>query len=124
MDYLALPVVLRNGYFIKADLAESIAYSIGLILSTRRGTMAFEPDFGCEIWDKEYSDLYSANKANIRSSIRNAIDKYEKRVYNTSVSLAGFDNAAHDPLGLRVKVSANYREDGEERKFERTFRVG
>jgi phage baseplate assembly protein W len=124
MDYLCLPFVLRDGYLEKADLFKSISYSVGLILSSRRGSMPFDPAFGCDIWDKEFSDLYSTNKADIRAGIRNAIDKYEKRLYNVSVMVVSIDSTSHDALGLTVKVSGNFREDGEEKKFEETFRVG
>jgi phage baseplate assembly protein W len=77
MDYLALPHVLREGYLDRANLLESLTYSIGLILCTRIGTMPFEADYGCEIWDREFSDLYTANKGDIRANLRMAIDKYE-----------------------------------------------
>ncbi len=52
MEYLALPFVLREGYLEKANLQESITYSIGLILSARTGSMPFNPEYGCEIWGK------------------------------------------------------------------------
>jgi phage baseplate assembly protein W len=124
MDYLALPFVLRDGYFDKANLRESITYSVGLLLSTRPGMMKFRPDYGCDIWNKEYSDLYAANKADIRASLRNAIGKYEERLYNVSVSFVSVEDAAVHSLGLAVKVSGNYKENNEEKRFEANYVLG
>jgi phage baseplate assembly protein W len=126
MEYLSLPLVLREGYLSKATLEESLTYSIGLILSTRLGSLPFNPDYGCDIWDREYSDLYTANKAEIRASLRNAIDKSEKRLYNLSVSFVSVGEAqgGGHVLGMAVKVTGNYREDSEEKKYEGTFNLG
>jgi phage baseplate assembly protein W len=124
MEYLSLPLVLREGYFGRATLSESIAYSIGLILSTRIGSISFEPEYGCAIWESEFADLLTSSKADIRGSLRNAIDKYEKRIYNTSVSFANVESPDSHRLGLAVKVTGNYREDDEEKEFEETFMIG
>jgi phage baseplate assembly protein W len=125
MDYLALPFVIREGYLDRANLLESLTYSIGLILCTRIGTIPFDPEFGCDIWDREFSDLYTANKADIRSGLRMAIGKYEKRLYDVSVSFAGMDDRSSHTLGITVKVSGNYRdENNEENKFTATYQLG
>jgi|WetSurMetagenome_2_1015567.scaffolds.fasta_scaffold61499_2 phage baseplate assembly protein W len=126
MEYLALPFVLREGYLDRGNLEESITFSVGLILSTRPGAMHFDPEYGCDIWDKEYSDLYTANKADIRASLRNAIDRSERRLYNTSISFINEAEATGQELsGMVVRVTGNYRdEDGEERKYEQSFHLG
>lgn len=124
MDYLALPFALRDGYLDKATLHESITYSVGLLLSTRQGMMHFDPEFGCDIWNKEFSDLYAANKADIRASLRNAINKYEERLYNVSVSFVSVEDTAPHSLGLAVKVSGNYKEGDQEKKFDASYVLG
>ena len=125
MEYLGLPFVLRDGYLARASLQESINYSIGLILSTRVGTLHFEPDYGCQIWEKEFSDLYMANKANIRANLRNAIDKFEKRLYNVSVDFSPSETTQSPTLGMRVRVAGNYRDENEQEvKFESSFMLG
>ena len=124
MEYLSLPYVLREGYLDRASLLESLTYSIGLILSTRKGDMPFEPDFGCDIWDREYADLYTANKGDIRASLRMAIDKYEKRLRNVSVSFTRTEDQSSRVLVMVVKVSGNYRDDNnEEQKFQASYRL-
>lgn len=124
MDYLALPLRLKKGYLNKASLYESISVSIGLLLSSRLGTLPFNAAYGCDIWEKEFSDLYTANKADIRASIRNAIDKFEKRMYNVSVTLVNVDVSHIHALGVAVKVMGLFQEDGEEKKFEETYTIG
>ncbi len=124
MDYLALPYILREGYLDRANLLESLTYSIGLILSTRKGDMPFEPEFGCDIWDREYGDLYTANKGDIRAGLRMAIDKYEKRLHNVSVSFTRTEDRSAKVLGMVVKVSGNYRDDNdEEQKFQASYHL-
>ncbi|MEE9443251.1 MAG: GPW/gp25 family protein [candidate division Zixibacteria bacterium] len=124
MENLALPFVLREGYLDRAKLDESIKFSIGLILCTRRGSLPFEPDYGSDIWEKEFSDLLTANKADIRSNLRNALDKYEKRLYNISVSLVRIDGATPHSVSMAIKVTGNYKEDNEEQKFEASYLLG
>ncbi|MFH1700122.1 MAG: GPW/gp25 family protein [Candidatus Zixiibacteriota bacterium] len=124
MEYLALPFVLREGYLDRARLDESIKFSIGLILCTRRGSLPFETDYGSDIWEKEFSDLMTANKGDIRSNLRNAIDKYEKRLYNTAVSLVKIDGAGPHSVSMAIKVTGNYKEDNEEQKFEASYLLG
>ncbi len=125
MEYLALPLIFRNGYLPRTDLFESLRLSVGLLLSTRPGMLPFAPEYGCEIWEKEFSDIVVANKAEIRANLRNAIDKFEKRLYNVSVSFVGMNTAKPRALGIVVKVSGNYRdEQGEEQKFEASYSLG
>jgi phage baseplate assembly protein W len=124
MDYLSLPFVLRDGYLAMTDLRRSITFSIGLILSTRPGTLPFEPGYGCNIWDKEYTDLQSTNKADIRASLRNAIDVYEKRLYNVSVSFVSVESNSPHVLGLKVKVTGNFRDGNQEENFEASYQLG
>ncbi|MCK5125868.1 MAG: GPW/gp25 family protein [candidate division Zixibacteria bacterium] len=124
MDYLALPFVLRNGYLDRSDVNESLRFSIGLILCTRHGSMPFEPEFGCGIWEKEFSDILSANKADIRSNLRNAIDKYERRLFNVSVSLINITDERQQAIGMAVKVTGNYTEDNQEQRFEASYTLG
>jgi phage baseplate assembly protein W len=125
MDYLAIPFELREDYLTRADsLRESIKYSIGLLLSTRRGAMPFLPEFGCHIWELEYSDLDTANKAAVRATLRNAIATFERRLTDVSVSFSNVQGLAPRAIGIEVRVSGLYRENGEEKKFEAAFMLG
>ena len=114
---------MKSGYLKKTDLRESLMYSIGLILSTRAGVMPFDPDYGCSIWDREFSDILTTNKADIRSALRNAIDRYERRLYNVSVTFLNLDSKTSRTLGISVKVSGYYKDGEEEKKFEATYNL-
>jgi len=124
MKYLALPLILRKGHFKKTDLHSSISSSVGLILSTRPGSIPFEPEFGCDIWDKEFSDFFSTNRSDVQGSVRKAIGKYEKRLFNVSASLTNVQTAPGHPLGIAVKVIGNYQDGDDKKRFEEIFRVG
>lgn len=125
MDRLALPLTLRNGYLNRADsLEESIFHAVGLLLSTRLGQIDFLPEFGCDVWKMEFSDLEAANKGEVRASLRNAIDKFEPRLFNVSVSFTSRTDSASHVLGISVKVTGNYRDGDEEKKFEANYKLG
>jgi len=124
MEYLSLPFVLRKGYLKKTGIEESISSSIGLILSTRRGSLPFDPDYGCDLWEREYSDLFRISKADVQGSVRAAIVKNEPRLYNISVSLLSARMGPSHPLGIALKVIGNFKDDKEEKRFEATFSIG
>jgi len=125
VDYLGLPFQLRDGYLSRAtDLRESIHQSIALLLSTRLGDLPFLPDYGCEIWQMSFTDLETANRSEVRASFRNAIDRYEKRLFNVSVSFTHDRGPGPHVLGISVKVTGNFLDDGEEQKFEAVYNLG
>ena len=124
MENLALPLVLREGYLDRTGLHDSMVCSIGLLLSCRPGMMSFDEEFGCNIWEREYSDMLSANKAEIRASLRNAIAKYEKRLFDVSVSFTTPERNIASHLGVIVRVTGNYIDEGEEKHFEANFNLG
>jgi phage baseplate assembly protein W len=124
MEYLSLPFALRKGYLGTTGIQESISNSIGLILSTRKGSLPFDPEYGCDLWEREYSDLFMVSKSDVQGSVRNAITRNEPRLYNVSVSLVNVQTGPVHPLGIAVKVIGNFKEDKEEKRFEELFSVG
>ena len=60
----------------------------------------------------------------IRASLRNAINVYEERLYNVSVSFVSVEDSAPHSLGLAVRVTGNYKEGNEEKKFDASFVLG
>ena len=62
-------------------LKDSIAQNLHLIISTYRGEAAFSDDFGCSLWDEEFNlQLDIQWKENLYESLREAIDKFERRL--------------------------------------------
>jgi phage baseplate assembly protein W len=124
MEYLSLPFALRKGYLGTTGIQDSISNSIGLILSTRKGSLPFDPEYGCDLWEREYSDLFMVSKSDVQGSVRNAITRNEPRLYNVSVSLVNVQTGPVHPLGIAVKLIGNYKEDKEEKRFEELFSIG
>ena len=124
MEYLALPFVLRKGYLGRAEVYDSIAQSIGLILSTRLNMLPFDNNYGCDIWDKEFSDVQTINKSDMRASFRNAISKYEKRLENVAVSFTALSDSKPHLIGMVAKVTGTYFDGKSKKRFEAGYNVG
>lgn len=124
MELLSLPLSIRDGYLGRTSLDKSIIYSIGLILGTPIGSLPFAPDFGCNIWDRAFSDLPTSNKASIQTSLRHALERFERRLYNVSVSFTIPDQSAPHTLGIVVRVTGNYMDGDDEKKLETNFTIG
>jgi len=65
----------------------------------------------------------AANSADIRSGLRNAIDKFEKRLYSVSVSLV---NTKKDDLQVNnvvIRVTGNYKDGSEEKRLEHHYSI-
>lgn len=125
MYYLILPLILRKGDLGKAGIEESIFCSIGLILNTRKGSLPFDEGFGCDLWEWEFSDIYRVNAADIRKSVREAINIYEPRLNNIDVSIPQKKGErTKRPLGLGLVVAGTFVDEGRERNFRREFNIG
>ena len=124
MEYISLPLALRKGYLEKTDLYNSIFNSIGLILSTRKGSLPFSPDYGCDLWEREFSDLLMVNRQDVQGSIRNAINQYEHRLFNVSATLINIDTGSSRPLGIAVKIIGNFKDEDDEKRLEEIFSIG
>ena len=124
MEYLALPFVFRKGYLGRAELYDSIAQSVGLLLSTRINMMPFDKEYGCDIWEKEFSDIQTINKSDMRASFRNIISKYERRLENVAVSFADATDAKTHSIGMVAKVTGTYTDGDHKKRFEASYRVG
>jgi len=124
MEYLALPFVLRDGYLGRAELFDSIAQSIGMILSTRLNMLPFDKNYGCDIWEKEFSDVQTLNKSDMRASLRNAISIYEKRLDNVAVSFANLSDSKPHLIGMVAKVTGTYFDGKSKKRFEASYNVG
>ena len=92
MEYLLLPfsatALFKNKEFKKcADLRESIAYNIQLILTTSWGESAFDSTFGCSIWEHDFDISFSNNlwQDKLRRSIKASIMLHEPRLKDVEV---------------------------------------
>ncbi len=121
-DYLALPLKLRDGFLRRCDFEESIRQSVALIIASRKGMIRFSPDYGSDLWEKEYTDLYVAHKSDVQSSLRNAIGQFEPRLNNLGVALLrGKSSSDSIAETVSVRVTGVFKDGDEEKKFEATF---
>lgn len=88
------------------------------------GDLPFLPDYGCEIWQMAFTDIETANRADVRSSLRAALDKYEKRLFSVSVSFTHDHGPGPQILGIRAKVTGTFLDNGQEQRFEAVYNLG
>ena len=121
-EFLALPLRLRDGFFRRCNLEQSIHQSVALLIATRRGMIPFAPEYGSNLWEKEYSDLYTSHKSDVQSALRNAIGQFEPRLYNLGVSLVQKSSSGEAPgVGMEVKVTGAFKDGQTEHPFEATY---
>jgi len=60
--------------------SQSVAEAIWTILATPRRSRIMEPSFGCGIHDHVFAPNNSATRAQIESSVRTALTKWEPRI--------------------------------------------
>jgi phage baseplate assembly protein W len=121
-DYLQLPLSLSKGSLSKVSPRESIYQFIGLIIATRMGSFPYDLDFGCRIWDAEYTYLSAKSKGDIRSDIRQAIALYERRLTNVSVEVKkSVLDRKRNRVCLVVTVKGKLTEDREKKSFSEDY---
>lgn len=98
--------------------------SIGLLLSTRKGQLPFDSEYGSVLWDREYADIQTSNKSELRSGLRDAIQKYEKRLSSVVVSFEAPTETGQRGFGVAVKVTGEYSDNGSLRPFEAVYQLG
>lgn len=73
--------------------ARAVKNSIMGIVSTRKGSRPFNPDFGCDITNALFDNMTPLTEETVRTNVLSAIRNYEPRVYNVSVdAVADYDN--------------------------------
>jgi phage baseplate assembly protein W len=75
-----------NGGIVLSEYEENIKESILLILSTAKGERVMRPDFGCGIHDYVFEVVNTTTTALMKSSIKDALLKFEPRITVQDVS--------------------------------------
>lgn len=95
----------------------SINRCLGLLLTTAKGELLGDPDFGCDLY-KNLFDQYSSEYADVmKDSLVNDILKYESRITLTSTdikidnsSTVGDRNAYNITISYKLKNSNTYND--------------
>jgi len=72
----------RNRELAECNLGTSIAQNIFLIISSKYNEHRFDPQYGCDIWDKDFETITNAIvwQEEVNRSIVNSLSKYERRL--------------------------------------------
>lgn len=89
----------------KITIDESIAQYISVIMTTVFGEYKYDEEFGTIIWDTDFNFLANANllKEQIKDSIFEKINQYEKRIGITNVQLVVVEDTLSSDIKIRVK---------------------
>lgn len=89
----------------KVNIDESIAQFISVIITTVFGEYKYDEEFGTIIWDTDFNQLDNPNllKEQIKNSIFEKIDQYEKRIRITNVQLVVVEDTLRSDIKIRVK---------------------
>ena len=92
-------LVQRNRDLPTASLGTSIAQNIFLIVSARYQEHRFDPEFGCEIWEKDFETI--TNQAvwqeQVNRSIVHSLRRYERRLDGIEVDVRITEQPYHNP---------------------------
>jgi len=97
------------------NLGTSIAQNIFLIVSTKYKEHRFDPEYGCEIWERDFETITSPMtwQEQINRSIRKCLARYEPRLENVAVdTVISEQEYQHPTTGVRSvkkRVTANVR---------------
>lgn len=104
---LRFDTVVQKKQHETCSLMDSIAQNLHLIISTYRGEAAYDSEYGCSIWDEEFKTQLNIRwKEEVRQSVIDAIEKFEKRlkVSDVRVDLQEHETRNDKTLSVRRKV--------------------
>lgn len=138
--YYKLPISISrfftegNHRLVQCSEADSIDNFIGLLLRTCPGEHAFDPQFGCRIWELDFENVFSRSKWEDRFTqyIRDAILKNEKRIKDVNVRIKVRDvfkeEAYMDSVTIRkcvdIFVDATIISTNDRRRFAHRIYLG
>ncbi|AIY14431.1 MULTISPECIES: GPW/gp25 family protein [Cellulophaga] len=93
----------------KITLQESISQFISIIITTYFEEYVFDEGFGSEIWETDFDLLVNANvlKEQIKRSLTNQIETYEKRLGNTNLTINLQESVSENSNKVRLKKYLN-----------------
>ena len=89
----------------KVTIEESLAQFISVIITTIFGEYKYDPEFGTVIWDTDFNLLANPNQLKdlIKESVHEKVNKNEKRLKVTEVTLGVDENTLSYETNIRVK---------------------
>jgi phage baseplate assembly protein W len=114
-DYYTLPLSLdklieqhddlHHPQHPRCSLEQSVWENLRLLVTTAFGEFPADAAYGCSIWDNDFDNITSAPKIkeNIRQSILQSVQEYEKRLGKVRVELLIQQEELPEIKGRRVK---------------------
>lgn len=105
----------RNRELPTCNLGTSIAQNIFLIISSRYNEHRFDPDFGCEIWEKDFETITNPTlwQDQVNRSIIKSLRLYERRLENIDVDTVITEQPYRNPVthvqSIKKKIVVNVR---------------
>lgn len=98
---LSIESLLEKKRHRRCTLQASIEQNVHLILVTHNNEYRYDPDYGCEVWDNDFSFVLQDKswKNKIERSAQSALVNYEKRLDNIKVRV----NLLEVPLVVQGK---------------------
>lgn len=99
---------LVSGETLLSDGTKSINQCIGLILTTGKGELLGDPDFGCTLYEMLFDQYSDAEEVLIKKEIVDSISKFEQRVTVSEQDITIIED--NDQIGHknRYKITINY----------------
>lgn len=85
------------------DKLQAIDQSIGLILTTARGELFGDPDFGCNLYTYLYQYSGPALHSLIKKDIVDSLNKWDTRIYVSENDIECTDDLNEKTVNIKVK---------------------
>lgn len=105
----------RNSELPECNLGTSIAQNIFLIISSKYNEHRFDPDYGCEIWEKDFELITNPIKwqEDVNKSIVSSLARYEPRLERINVDTVVTEqphfNSTTRVRSIKKKIIVNVR---------------
>lgn len=98
------------------DNARAVMQAVVNIVTTKKGSMPFDPDYGTTIGSEMFENITPFLLSTIETDIKDAIIKYEPRVEDIEVSLTPITNDLHT-IEVRIVFKTVYDDSKNELSF-------
>ena len=125
-SYYTLPLqldkILAKLQHPSCTFKHSIAQNIYLILTTHFNESHFDSAYGCLVWEQDFEILVNVRwKDNIRLSLEEAVQVYEKRLSHVKVKVEADEFEFSSDDGVWIKKRLNVWASGIIRKTNESF---
>ncbi|MCX6270827.1 MAG: GPW/gp25 family protein [Bacteroidetes bacterium] len=117
-SYIKIPITPHikgnSGILERVDIEESIKQFIDMLITTKQGECLFNPDFGYEIWTREYEPILNSQKWQpvFMEQIKYLLEKYESRITKVQVrepEITTLQKTKKTDKDYRITLTVSYK---------------